>query len=121
MEINLGKYRGQKSTLFTGRHHGKMAREALQLDKLDKSKDNVVFVIPEGTTSLNPSFFLGLFYDSISNLKGVDNFERKYSFKFEDPNIKVVSVLLLNIDDAKRNASNALENKIGFSRFLKSS
>lgn len=119
MDINLGKFRGNKSTLFTGREHGKMAREILKLDDLDKTKTKINFIIPEGTSSLNPSFFLGLFYDSFLNLKSVEEFDNKYTFRFMDDNPKVVQILKSNIEDAKRNALNALENKIGFKRFFR--
>jgi hypothetical protein len=118
VEFNLNKYRGPKSTLYTGRPQGEAARKDLGLDQFDSSPKRAVFVIPRGTTSFNPSFYLGLLFESFSKL-GLGKFEEKYVFRFEDENPNVVAVLEENLNDGKRNAINTLNNNTGFSRFIK--
>lgn len=115
--INLLKYRGQNSSLFTGRPQGEAVRRELNLNEADAEKQHITFIIPKGTSSINPSFFLGLLFDSIKN-HGYDEFHKYYTFEIEDTNPSTKQVLLDNIDDGKRNAYNTLNNKTGFSRFL---
>ena len=69
-------------------------------------------IIPEGTTSFNPSFYLGLLYDSFKNL-GKD-FDNKYKFVIEDEDqeIRIRSVIEANLEDGKRNAFNSLNNNL---------
>lgn len=116
-EIDLLKYRGNKSTLFTGRPQGEAVREELNLNTIDKSTEHITFKIPKGTTSFNPSFYLGLLYESIKNM-GIEKFDSKYSFIIEDENQYIIEVLKENLEDGKRNAINTLENKTGFKRFF---
>ena len=78
MIVNLGKYKSHSTTVFTGRPQGKQVRDELGLDKIDKSKEIVTFIIPEDTSSINPSFFLGLLFESYKFLK--DKFLEKYKF-----------------------------------------
>ena len=58
------EHRGTNSTTFTGRPQGKSVRGSLNLDQEDKDQEEVNIEIPKDTTSFNPSFYLGLFYDS---------------------------------------------------------
>lgn len=106
MEINLGDFKNSYSSVFTGRPQGKLVRQTLNLDKIDKNTEVVYFIVPEGVTSINPSFFLGLLFDSYKKLK--DNFNSKYKFKFLSNNPETVNVLKENINDALRNAHNSV-------------
>jgi hypothetical protein len=116
-KIELLKYRGNASSLFTGRPQGEQAREELELDKIDKDKTvTVQFIIPSGTSSFNPSFYLGLLFNSIKTLG--ENFEKKYTFTIEDKNEDVQKVLQANLNDGKRNALNTISGKTGLGRFL---
>lgn len=121
-EINLQVFRGVNSTLFTGRPQGEKAREDLELEQKDKSKDKYTFIIPKGSTSLNPSFYLGLLFKSIEKL-GIKNFEKKYNFKIEDEEdplrVDRVKILKNNLEDGKRNALNSLKGTSLFNRFFK--
>ncbi len=117
-KIDLAKYRGQQSSLFTGRPQGELARQELNLSKNDIEKDKIVFIIPNGTSSINPSFYLGLLYESIKNL-GFENFENFYTFEIADSNPEIKLVLQSNLEDGKRNALNTLQGKSGLGRFLK--
>lgn len=117
-QIDLKKYRGNRSSLFTGRVQGKEARSELQLDSLDARNDiKVVFEIPEGTTSFNPSFYLGLLYESYKNL-GVERFGEKYSFDIKTSDPDSVRVIKNNLEDGKRNAYNELDKKTGLWKFI---
>ncbi len=116
-KIELLKYRGQNSTLFTGRPQGEMARNELKLDEMDKEDGTINLVIPKGTTSFNPSFFLGLLYDSIKRL-GLNNFTTKYIFIIEDDDEEIKKVINDNIEDGKRNALNSIDKKNIFDKFF---
>lgn len=119
LEINLIKYRGDRSSLFTGRTQGEDARKDLALNQFDEDiEKQVIFIIPEGTTSFNPSFYLGLLYDSYKKL-GIDNFSKKYSFRIESDDSSTIKVVQDNLNDGERNALNELNNKTGLWRFIK--
>jgi len=68
--------------VYIGRPKGEAAREKLNVDCFDKD-DNVVIdvVIPDNTYSINSSFFLGLFGDSIRAAGSREAFLKKYNFK----------------------------------------
>jgi hypothetical protein len=115
INIDLGKFRGQRSSILTGRPQGYLAREDLKLDKLDKDPNTeIVLEIPEDTTSFNPSFYLGLLFDSYKKL-GLDGFNKKYSFNIQTEDESTKRVLQKNLQDAARSAFNSLSNKKLFS------
>ena len=116
--IDLFKYRGNNSSLFTGRPQGEAARKELKLEENDKSGGKIVFLIPENTSSFNPSFYLGLLYESIKYF-GVEKFKSYYSFEIIDTNSEIKKVLLSDLDDGERNALNTILGKTGLSRFTK--
>lgn len=112
--INLTQeHRGRDSTTFTGRPQGKSVRDSLNISKIDSDKEKYIVSIPSGTTSFNPSFYLGLFFDSIKTLKGVDNFKKKYTLKVLDENKKIGENLEINIAECERQARNEYEGKTG--------
>jgi len=118
MIIDLGQYKSVKSTLFTGRPQGKLVRQKLKLDEVDQSDSNIDVIIPAGTSSINPSFFLGLFFPSIKTL-GFEKFRIKYNFKFQETNPIITKILRAHIEDALRNAKNSLNKTNSFSLFKK--
>ena len=116
--IELLKYRGgPKSTLFTGRPQGKQVRKELNLDKEDKEDRKVIFVIPEDTTSFNPSFYLGLLYDSIKELNK-EHFQTKYTFDYSLTTDEYKSIIKSDLETGMRHAMNSIKNDTGFSSFL---
>jgi hypothetical protein len=115
--INLGKYRGNNSSYFTGRPQGEEVRKVLNLDSIDSSDTIVEFEIPIGTTSFNPSFYLGLLFKSFE-LLGQEAFEQKYEFNILDEKDEIRQVIKSNLEDAKRNALNSLKNRGGFKKFI---
>lgn len=114
--IELRRYRPKNSYSFSGRPQGESVRKSLKLDNLDNTAEEVEIVIPSDTTSFNPSFFLGLLYDSISFL-GLERFRRKYKFTFETDKPVLKHALNKNIEDGLRNATNSLSKKSGLSIF----
>lgn len=108
--IQLSKYKPVRSTIFTGRAQGEDSRKDLNLSSLEQKNDIIDVIIPQDTSSLNPSFFLGLFYESIKEL-GMEKFINKYNFIYETHNPEIVDVLRKNIKDALRNAENSLNSR----------
>ena len=62
---------------FAGREEGKMVREKLALTLKDYDEYRYEIIIPEDTTSFEPSFYLGLLFGSVKKL-GWDKFAQKY-------------------------------------------
>ena len=119
IKIDLTRFRGNQSTLFTGRPQGLDARNELGLDDIDKQNDiEVLFIVPNGTTSFNPSFYLGLLYHSCENL-GVELFNSKYKFQMQTTDEATKKVLEKNLEDGKRNAINEVTKKTGLWQFIK--
>lgn len=117
MKIELKNYRPHNSASFSGRPQGLSARKEINITELDKSVDEeVYFIIPEDTTSFNPSFFLGLVYESIKKL-GLDNFKKKYHWDIQTRNEDRKRAILKNIEDGYRSALNSINDKNIFSFF----
>ena len=115
-EINLRNYRPVNSFSFSGRPQGEAVRKSLNLEKLDNEPDEIKIKIPSDTTSFNPSFFLGLLYNSIVRL-GLPKFQSKYQFDIETENPLLKTAIRKNIEDGIRNASNSLNKKSGLNIF----
>lgn len=112
-KIDLLEYRGNGSTVFTGRKEGKLARNKLKLD--EKDKDSIIYdvIIPKNTTSINSSFFLGLFYDSIEALGSIEKFVEKYRFVIEEEDQEWRAILERNLTECRRRANNELNHTTG--------
>lgn len=104
---------GNKSTSFAGREEGKLVREALLLD--EKDKDNILYkiIMPEDTTSFNPSFYLGLFFPSIYLLKW-DEFRNKYQIDLSNFSTELQPIIQMNLEECERKAKNELDGIIAF-------
>lgn len=72
-----------------------------------------VVAIPANTSSFNSSFFLGLFFDSIRSLGGVEPFKNKYKIDLEKLSDGLKPVIQRNLDECFRKASNEFNNKTG--------
>jgi hypothetical protein len=112
-KIELLKYRGQGSTVFTGRPEGKLARADLNLDEKDTDGNTYVVIIPKNTTSFNSSFFLGLFFDSIKKMGSIDRFYEKYMFEIEELDAEWQVILERNLAECRRKATNELNHSTG--------
>lgn len=81
--INLGDARTSPAAkVFAGRERGKYWRARFKLNELDDSLEPVRVVVPDDILSLNISFFLNLFGDSIRRL-GRDKFREHYVFEHD--------------------------------------
>lgn len=107
--INLLAYRPPSGTSFSGQSEGEEVRRILNLDSLDSEKIEINFIIPAGTTSFNPTFFLGLLFNSFLKL-GVEQFLEKYKFIVEDKEVAFRANLLRNLVDGLFESIYKLEN-----------
>ncbi len=67
------------SGLLSGRDSGLATRKRFQVSRMDRSPGVVTIIIPDEVFSMNTSFFLGLFGDSVRAL-GEEAFRAKYHF-----------------------------------------
>jgi hypothetical protein len=65
--------------VFSGRQEGSSIRKKLNLDEYDNNDEIVCINIPDFVWSMNSSFFLSCFGDSIRKL-GKEKFKTKYIF-----------------------------------------
>lgn len=115
--IDLLEYRGVNSTMFTGRPQGEQVRKKLNFDSVDNSSKKIILEIPTGTTSFNPSFFLGLLFDSISNL-GIEEFKQKYEFDLSNVDSEFKTIINDDIEDGMRHAKNSINPNFGLESFF---
>ena len=113
IELTISHRGGTNSTSFSGRSDGEKVRSVLKLDKKDSDNTNYQIVIPKDTTSFNPSFFLGLFFMSIETLGSVEQFDEKYEINLDNMSSELRNVILQNISECKRKATNELEDITG--------
>lgn len=105
---------GAISTSFSGRSEGRAVRKEHELDK--KDGDDYVYdvYIPRNTTSINPSFFLGLFYSSIKKL-GMKKFKEKYVICYDELQDNLRCVIKNNVERCFVRAQNELNGVTGLS------
>lgn len=104
MKIKLDKYINGDIVL-SGRDRGEELRKKLELNKKEKENDIIEIEIPEDVCSINSSYFLGAFGDSIRKY-GKERFLQKYIFVCD-------SVIRESIEDGISSAlkeRNALHN-----------
>jgi hypothetical protein len=80
--LNLEHLTWPGNLAFAGRQDGERARRNANLDEKDRDEHEYVVEIPEGASAFTPSFFLGMFDESITTLKE-EGFRRKYKFRWE--------------------------------------
>jgi hypothetical protein len=81
--ISLNDYRSRGGKVFAGRERGEKVRHAAQLTTLDQQDVSVSVFIPEDVFSVNSSFFLGMFGESVRKL-GEEGFRAHYRFEGKD-------------------------------------
>lgn len=106
-------HRGEGSTLFTGRLEGRKVRKELRLDDKDRDDNNYTVFIPSGTTSINASFFLGLFFSSIEFLGSVECFKNKYNIDLSKVELPLRPFLERNLKECYRKAENEMNDSTG--------
>lgn len=113
LNLSILKYRGNNSTVFTGRPEGRQARQDLMLDEKDLDENTYSVIIPKNTTAFNSSFFLGLFFDSIKALNSIEKFYEKYRFVIEEQDKEWVDILQRNLAECRRKATNEFNRSTG--------
>jgi hypothetical protein len=78
-QIDLATFNSSGVRVYAGRDRGEAARRDARLADADAAGEAIVVLIPEDVFSINSSFFLGMFGDSI-RLLGEDGFRRQYTF-----------------------------------------
>lgn len=106
-------HRGVGSTLFTGRPEGRKVRQELNLDAMDRNNSEYNVFIPSGTTSINASFFLGLFFDSIEKLGSVESFKMKYNIDLSQVEEPLRPFIERNLNECFRKAENEMNDSTG--------
>ena len=66
---------------LTGRDLGRRAREEYEISRLDDAEGSVEVVVPEDVFLITPSFFIGMFSQSVIRLGSVEAFFDKYNFR----------------------------------------
>lgn len=101
-KIDLGSARTSTAAkVFSGRERGKYWRQKFALDQLDREDTQVIVSIPEDILSINLSFFLSLFGESVRSL-GKEEFAHKYQFKC---NTSLMPLIEQGIEQAVKKSS----------------
>ena len=80
--INLEQFKTFDEKIFVGRDRGIEIRKKLQLDVLEEKNDIIIVLLPMDIWTINPSFFRGLFEQSVEKYK--EKFWDKYKFLYFD-------------------------------------
>ncbi|MDU0460205.1 MAG: hypothetical protein RW306_15875 [Geobacteraceae bacterium] len=81
IDINFADFGGP---IYVGRTKGGGVRKKYKLNELDSSDVKVNVFIPDNTVSINSSFFLAMFGDSIRAAGGREEFLSKFTFTSPD-------------------------------------
>lgn len=104
---------GPKSTTFSGRPEGKAVRVCLNLDSIENNADLITIKIPNDTTSFNPSFFLGLLFESAKKCGSIDAFKSKYHFDLSEFPDELRTFIDEDLNDSYQRCENELNKKTG--------
>lgn len=104
---------GIKSTTFSGRPEGQAVRAKLGIDNYDNCSEQIEVSIPDDTTSFNPSFFLGLFFESVKKCGSVEAFKSKYKLNLSNVNEELQTYIQQDYEDCLRRCNNELNKKTG--------
>ncbi|WP_319201891.1 hypothetical protein [uncultured Ilyobacter sp.] len=86
-QIKLSEIVNPESKVLSGRPEGNKARNHFALNLKDKDQNSYIVIIPENIRTFSTSYFLGLFSESIKDLKEI-NFRKKYIFHSETGELK---------------------------------
>lgn len=100
--IDLARFTGDRRVRnLSGKERGVAARADLNLDALDSSIGVVEVIVPDYLDTISPSFFQGLFSQSIANLKGKEAFLRKYHFRASDQLMRWIEIGIRNASSGR--------------------
>jgi hypothetical protein len=66
---------------LTGHERGVLAREHYKLEQLDAEAEPVIVLVPSSVYTLTPSFFQGMFAESVQKFRSRENFLEHYRFE----------------------------------------
>lgn len=66
---------------LTGHERGVLAREHYKLDALDYAAEPVTVIVPASVYTLTPSFFQGMFAESVQKFETRERFLEHYRFE----------------------------------------
>lgn len=102
IEINLDKIAGGGRTRnLSGKERGVAARAQLGLDAMDNTCDQISVVIPAYVDTISPSFFQGMFSQSIRRLKSKERFLSKYHFVADDAIKRWIEIGIRNASSSR--------------------
>lgn len=105
---------GSNSTTFSGRPEGETVRNVINVSRFDNIEGIIKVILPPDTTSFNPSFFLGLFYESVKTLGSVEAFKAKYQIDLSNfENEEQRRLIETDIADSYRRCENEMNKKTG--------
>lgn len=101
--VDIGKLTGDgRVRNLSGKERGVAARAELNLNALDSSSDAVEILVPEYIDTISPSYFQGLFSESIIALKGKAGFEQKYRFRATSQVMRWIEIGIRNATTSRR-------------------
>lgn len=117
IELTQAHRGGPDSTSFSGRPEGEDVRKKLKIAKLDKDQYKYVITMPPDTTTFNPSFYLGLLFESIKAL-GMEKFKEKYVISidnlYDEPKLTIAE----DINYALQRATEDLQDTFPFQGYI---
>ncbi|WP_133304786.1 hypothetical protein [Mesorhizobium sp. DCY119] len=96
-KVDLGTLtKGGRIRNLSGKERGVAARTELGIDQLDQAPGTVEVVVPDYVDAISPSYFQGLFSQSIAHLNGKEGFLSKYHFAASDQAMQWVNIGIRN-------------------------
>lgn len=113
IELTKSHRGGLKSTTFSGRTEGREVRKSLKIDEREDGADKVIIKLPNDTTSFNPSFFLGLLFNSVKKCGSIESFKKKYEFDLSEFPEELRAFITSDLEDSYQRCENELNKKTG--------
>lgn len=117
IELTRAHRGGADSTSFSGRPEGEKVRKELKFAIKDDDKNDYIITMPEDTTSFNPSFYLGLLFESIKKM-GMERFKKKYIINIDNLYDEAKMSVSDDINYALQRATEDLQDTFPFQGYI---
>ncbi len=117
IELTRAHRGGSGSTSFSGRPEGEKVRKELKIAAKDDDNNDYIITMPEDTTSFNPSFYLGLLFESIKKM-GMEKFKKKYIISIENLYDEAKISVSDDINYALQRATEDLQDTFPFQGYI---
>lgn len=117
IELTRAHRGGPGSTSFSGRPEGEKVRKELKIAVKDDDNNDYIITMPEDTTSFNPSFYLGLLFESIKKM-GMEKFKKKYIISIENLYDEAKISVSDDINYALQRATEDLQDTFPFQGYI---